>query len=135
MRAHLDELRLELLAAGDVDEHAVEEPLASHRVGDDVARVEHPAHFAVRPPDLELEIAHATVALQQTHLELALLRLDEQVVCAEPRDVLQRFDADRLEERGVRVENLALRRRDVDPFTEVLRELAETFRIREAAIA
>src|SRR4029078_97145 len=108
VRAHLDQRRLEPLSRRDVDEDAMDEPLARARIVNQIARVEHSSRLAVGTAHLDLEFAHGAVALEELHLCSAARRIDEQIRRAKLAELRERIDAERFEKRAIRVEDATL---------------------------
>jgi len=79
VRAHLDQGRLEPLSRRDVDEDAVNEPVAGLGIVNQIARVEHGSRLAVGTAHLDLEFTHGAVALEELQLCSAARRIDKQV--------------------------------------------------------
>lgn len=129
--ALLEQLILESLAASDIDEDSVEDCFARLRIGIAVPRIEDRSDSSVGSRYPKLTISDRAFALKQSHLFLPDVCIDEVADSVVP----QLFDgrnAENLEERGIGIEYLAFRRRDVNPLSEILGEARQSLRIAEA---
>src|SRR6185295_7087934 len=131
-QALLVEAPLDLLAAGKVDQDAVEEHLAGLGIPHGLATVENGALAAVLAADHAFELARRSSAGEPIQLRGALRRIGEEVVHAAAPQILQGRDAEDLQTGEIGVEDLTLRVGDVQPVPHPLDELAEGLRVLQA---
>ena len=130
--AQLEKLRLQLLSLRDVDENPVTVLLAGLRIDREKRTVDDRPHLSIATRELKLDVANRAIALEQRHLSGSHLGPDEIARTRTPQ-LFQRFDAKHFEEGGIRVDDLAVQRRDVNSFLQTQRELAERVGIAQVA--
>src|SRR5687768_11362955 len=130
--ALLQQLCLELLPRGDVDEDSMKDHFTGIGVGDAVPRIENCSHSAVGPGYLQLPIAERARPFEKGDFLSANFRVHEVA-----HSIILEVGGTRYtknpQERGVCVEDLAFLVGDVDPFAEILGELGKCFRIAQTA--
>jgi len=127
----LDQLALEVLAVGDVDEDADVDGVVVV-LGDRVRRIENRACLAVRSAQGELVVPDAAVTLQDLALAAADLGIHDQHLRRVLLELLERVDAEHVEECGIGIEDVAGPVGDVDPLPQTLHQLRHGRRIRQA---
>jgi hypothetical protein len=130
--AELEKLGLKLLSLSDVNENSVAVFLAGFWINLEKSAVGDRSHFPVAPCELELDVPDRAIALQQRHLSRPYLR-PYKITGTRTLELLQRFDTEHLQKGGIRVDDLPIKRRDVDSFLQSQRQLAERLRIAQIA--
>jgi hypothetical protein len=106
--------------------------LAGLLVGHLKRRVQNGSRVSVRAADLQLELADGPCRAQQRCLLGTPLRVDEQAGRRMLGQLLERRDAEDLQERQVGVEDPPVCTGDVDAFAEIRDELGERSRVVQA---
>ena len=82
-----------------------------------------------------LDNEHGSITVEQGHLQPTAIRIGDEVAGTEARQVADRRHTEHAQERGIGVENVAARVRDVDALLQVLNDQEERFVVIETSEA
>ena len=125
-------MSLKLLALGDIHQNAAAEDFSAGGIALHEGSVEHSTRAAVSPADLQLQIAHETVALHALHFPGAQLGINEIGDFVAPQ-LIQVGHSQRLQQRWIGVQKISCRIGDVDALLQPCHQLAQIAGILQAA--